>query len=127
MKIKWIVSEKNSGVYSSFYNRAWPSARYMGADGEEYTAGSITSQSAYKPSEVKTGAHEPLHVHVAVWENPRIPSHAAFKQQKIGVVPSLTEAKKLLQDYITAHPEILPPALCFAQDAPSKKAYRAKP
>jgi hypothetical protein len=127
MKIKWKVSDKYSGVYSSSYNREWPAARYLAANGKEYSAGFISSQSQYNPSNVKTGAHEPLRVHVAVWQNPRIPSHSAFNWEKIGTVDTLSDAKKLLQDYINAHPEILPPDLVVAPIAQVRKSARVKP
>jgi hypothetical protein len=126
MKIKWQVSSKETGRFASFHKRSWPTADYVGDD-KLYVAGQILSTSEYEPRDAKTGSHEPLHVRAAVWENPRIPSHGAFEYKKIGVVATLAEAKKLLQDYINAHPEILPPDLAAAPVEPVKKSARVKP
>ena len=108
MKIKWKVSEKPSGPYRSFYNRAWPDAYYDNAGKDP--AAAIYCSASYDPSQAKTGDHPPLTLMIADHSVPG----PGFTWRKVkGEFKTLQEAKdkaeELIEKYPNIHPKLIPP------------------
>ncbi len=114
-KIKWKVSEKDTGKFRSFTKRSWPTAYYQLEDGSEIFCASLHSMGGYRPSDVKTGNHFPIKLWVAV--------HATEEERKLTNCASwgvrklkydylyLKQAKDALLDYIKNNPSVLPECL----------------
>lgn len=102
MKIKWKVSPAETGPYSSFHKRQWPSAHYC--DEQESPAAMIICDSSYVPRRAKSGDHPQLKVAIAnhstkptwVWE---------WSAKKYD---TLDEAKAGVAEVLKAHPEYMP-------------------
>lgn len=64
--LKWKVSEKPSGLYSSFSRRQWPSATYTRSG---CPAVDLSCDDEYIPEFVKENRHGPITIRVAEWHN----------------------------------------------------------
>jgi transcription elongation factor Elf1 len=104
-KIKWRVDPPPTGQWSSFSQRAWPSADYVNGD----PAASIHCSEEYRPANVKSGQHPPLKVWVADWNIP--PEERGKKGRWVwramkGEFATLKEAQAAAAKLIDAHPEL---------------------
>lgn len=107
-KIKWEVAPAPSGRWKGFEERSWPMA-YILLNGKSYIIGSISSESEYIPSEVKTGSHSKLHIHVACYADGKW----NWRKAK-GEFSNIADAKAALEKILIANPSILPPEVKFA-------------
>lgn len=101
-KLKWKVSPALGGKYNPLHKRPWPTATFL--DG--FPAAMIVSSSGYVSSNVLTGAHGALEVHLADYSEPNH-NWIALDQQ----FALLSEAKLGAELYFEQHPEILPKSM----------------
>lgn len=55
MKIKWVVGDKPTGPYRSFFYRGWPTG-WVG----DHLVFAILCEDSYVPANARTGKHQPL-------------------------------------------------------------------
>jgi hypothetical protein len=99
MKIKWKVQEEQTGLYSAFNKRGWPTADYSNGD----AAAIIYCDDEYIPRNVKSGTHGLLRIRVA--------DHSVkpFIWKKVVLqYPTLVEAKTAVDRILKQHPEFAP-------------------
>jgi hypothetical protein len=99
MKLKWRVSEKPTGSFAAFHWRGWPTCE--GAD--EQILFAIHCEDDYTPHRVKTGAHKPLTLRVAIY-NTRLQSFEWRKMKR--TYATLDELKAAAQLFYAMHPEV---------------------
>jgi hypothetical protein len=105
VKLYWKVAEPPTGRYRAFEHRGWPSAYY---DRElRKPAAMLYSEDEYRPAQVRTGQHKPIHMHLMHYQHPNAGS--SWKVMKIvATAPTLDEAKKRVQAFLEKHPEFYP-------------------
>ena len=102
MKLKWHVAEAPTGQYRSFSKRGWPTATFIGPNGQEELAFFLSCVSEYVPKNVKIGHHEPIKIIVLDRrENEKSWSQRAFTSR----ASTLAEAKERCQKFFDDHPE----------------------
>lgn len=105
MKIVWKVSEKPTGLYSSFQQRCWPTASFESNDG--WPAAFLYCDDDYRPKQVRTGEHGPITISVCHHQHPeRGNSWKVFRLKAKG--KTLDEAKALVDEFFKQHPDWLP-------------------
>lgn len=102
MKIKWKVSPAETGPYSSFHKRQWPSAHYC--DEQESVAAMIVCDSSYSHRRAMSGDHPQLRIAVVNRSTePRWNWEWSAKRYD-----TLNEAKAGVAEVLKAHPEYMP-------------------
>lgn len=106
MKLIWRVAPEPTGRYRSFDRRGWPSAHYKGP--KENVAAQILCPHDYRPSDVREGRHAELKIGIAFWRDHTNGRQTFDWKYLVRRAKTLDEAKKLAEDFITRHPEVMP-------------------
>ena len=100
MKIKWKVTEKETGRWSSFHKRGWPTAYYD----KDCHCATILCEDGYAPYKVREGKHAELKMMVAQYH----PNGSWQWKTLTKRFKTLQEAKDGLIMFLAAHPEFIP-------------------
>lgn len=101
-KIKWKVSEKETGLAAIAYQRGWPTASYEPGD---VTCARVTCEAGYYPADVKTGNHPLLTLRIADWSKEGNSFNWVRAKQKFA---TLKELKAALPGILKANPYLIP-------------------
>lgn len=98
-KIKWKVSDRPTGPYSSFQRRSWPFAEYPSGE----IAASLHCDDEYMPSKIKDGNHAPIKIRIAKYKPTGGFEWLSLKKRGA----TLKEAKEIAKAFIELHQEFL--------------------
>lgn len=96
VKLIWRVAPAPTGRYRSFEHRAWPSASYAGGQ----PAASLYCSDDYRPASARAGTHMSITICLNKhWAG----SWTVFTLRRRAA--TLDEAKRVVQEFLDAHPE----------------------